>query len=300
MTAFDFISDVHWDFWVNVQHPEYTQIKKFKKLFDKIFPEKRSDTLLIAGDIGHYNEQNELVFKLLKEYYKHIVWTHGNHDLYLVSKNQMKKYNYDSFSKLNEMIELSSKIDGVHYLDGDMVKIDGVLIGGGSGWYDFQYGVQVHNQTIQQIEELWEYYMNDSRLIKIPNSVTGMLDNGKYFQEQYNKLKKIHKWCDIIISHIGPDWSKVLPKYNHPSTAFYYFEGQNLLANLDKSTWIYGHTHDPYEYIHKSGCHLICNPLGYPLTSSWELTNFNQKVRTIEVEPKAKVEEKDGNGQQNS
>ena len=281
----DILSDSHWDFWIKIEDPEYSQIKKFKKLFDMIIPKDHSDTLLLSGDIGHGNLQNELAFNLLKEHYKNICWIEGNHVLYMISENQMKKYNYNSFNRLNEMIEIASKIDGVHYLHGNIVNIDGLNIGGCGMWYDFSYGIKNHSCTIQYLEEVWRYRSNDSRLIKVENTVHRRIDNLEYFKEQYALMDKIYKDCDIVMSHIGPDYSMVPDHYKEPTTSFYYFDGERMLSNMNHNQiYLYGHTHDNYDYISKSGgTRLICNPLGYPYDYNWITKKISQRIKTISI-----------------
>lgn len=278
-------SDVHWDFWIPPTDPEFAQFKRFKKLFDIIIPKDHSDTLLLTGDIGHSNSQNELAFSLLKEYYKNILWTSGNHDLYLISKTQMQKYNYNSFNRLNEMIDMASKIEGVHYLNGNIVNIDGLNIGGCGMWYDFSYGINNHSLTIQYLEEVWHHRSNDSRLIKVDNTVHGMIDNLEYFKEQYALMEKIHKDCDVVMSHIGPDDSFVPEHYKEPTTSFYYYDGSKILENMNHNqVYFFGHTHDPYNTVSKSGgTRLICNPLGYPFDHNWESQKFSQRIKTVSI-----------------
>ena len=105
----DVISDTHVDSWVGINHPEFTQELLLHKLIGKILPENPSDIIIIAGDIGHYNSQNMLFFSILKQYYKKILWVHGNHELYLISNKMKKQYEYNSFNRLNEFIKLSNE-----------------------------------------------------------------------------------------------------------------------------------------------------------------------------------------------
>lgn len=280
----DIISDTHWDFFIPMTDPEYAQIKKFNRLFDIIVPEDHSETLLIAGDLGHSNEMNGLAFELLKERgYKNILFVEGNHDYYLCSSSQARKYGYDSFKRLDAMIKIASKVEGVHYLNGNVINIEGLNVGGCGMWYNFQYGVVEHGLTVQHLIELWHQRMNDSRLIYV-NSRVGSLDNLALFNEKYALLKSIYNQCDVVMSHIGPDWSQVPEKYKDPTTSFYYFDGSRLLESEHKpKLYLYGHTHDCSQY-RRHGVNLICNPLGYPLDNSWYQNGFSQKIKTIEVE----------------
>ncbi len=229
---------------------------------------------------------NELAFQLLKERgYKNILFVSGNHDLYMLSKNQSSKYGCDSFTRLEEMVNLSKTIEGVHYINGNVVSIDGLNVGGIMCWYDLQFGVVELGLTIQHLTEVWKHTSNDSRLINV-KSASGTLDNLALFKDQYALLKNIYKQCDVVMTHIGPDWSHVDPVYKEdPVTSFYYFDGRNLLASEHKpKLWLFGHTHNPCSYLSKYGVRMECNPLGYPLTSNWQQGGPLPKIKTIEVE----------------
>ena len=270
-TNIDIISDLHFDYWVKSSACTKSRMEHF---INHILPETPSDILIIAGDIGHYNTQNIMGLQILKDTYKYICWTHGNHDLLLITKSSLKKYHKDSFKRLSKMVELSNELENVYYLDGNVIDIDGITIGGASGWYDFQYGIQVHYSSIEQMHMMWSNGMIDARKI-----FPVLFDTLKYADEQYKKLDTVvNSSPDIIVSHVGPDWGKIHPRFNDPSTGLFYFDGKELLSKLDENTtWVYGHTHDRIEYQHHMGCHMMCNPMGYP----WECRN---PIKTITIE----------------
>tara|TARA_B100001063_G_C16244804_1_gene302464 strand:- start:21 stop:227 length:207 start_codon:yes stop_codon:yes gene_type:complete len=67
--------------------------------------------LIIAGDLGHDNEQNIKMLKILKEYYNHIICVLGNHDYYLMGKTNKKLFK-NSFERVENMRELINSKDG--------------------------------------------------------------------------------------------------------------------------------------------------------------------------------------------
>ena len=74
----DILSDLHLDFYFK---PHLTTSENIISLFGDIFTDnstrKMGDVLIIAGDIGHYNEQNIEVLKIFQEkFYKHIICVH--------------------------------------------------------------------------------------------------------------------------------------------------------------------------------------------------------------------------------
>jgi predicted phosphodiesterase len=286
----DITSDVHVDFWVNNLLPKNKQIKLLATLIEKLLPPEPSETLIIAGDIGHYNKQDVLFFEILKNYYKKIIWTHGNHDLYMVSHNIQQKYHYNSFNRLNEKIELINKIPGVYYLDGSKpLEFDGFKIGGCGMWYNNDYAKQVWNKTDVECIDMWNWCLNDSKCINIDKKQINYL---KYFQEQYELLKNIYLECNVIVTHVSPTWQNIPEKYKIVESTFFHFDGSELLKNINKDTlWIFGHTHDKHHFVHReSGCTFVCNPLDYG-HENWIYDDLDRKFVTMSVGKQPSYEE---------
>jgi predicted phosphodiesterase len=285
---FDLTSDTHVDFWIGIHLSPKKQEKNMHLLIKSLLPENKSDILVIAGDIGHYNTQNAMFFKVLREYYNAVLWVHGNHDLYMVSNSVKKAFNFNSFERLQNMIDLSSKIDGVHYLNGDVFEFDGTKFGGCGMWYNYDYAKEVWNMTDEGSEALWNRVLNDSNLIRTVHPITGMvsqINNLEYYAEQRQILDSVYPMCDVIVSHITPTWEKLYEKWKVPSTTFYAFDGRDALKNLnDQNIWVHGHTHDNYFYQAEGGCTIVCNPLGYPMEYPGGKVTERAKFLTIDSE----------------
>ncbi len=265
MAIFDITSDVHWDLWVGANLPEKEQIEKFELLLSYAIPKNHSKNLIIAGDIGHFVEQNLLVFNLLKKYYDNIIWCHGNHDLYLLNIPELVKYKADSHIKLHTLVQLSKAIPGVHYLDGNVVTIDGINIGGSCLWYDYSYGVRQFHLYKKYFDDLWKNW-SDCVFIR-----TGDIpfDNIKYFQERHEACLKIEDKIDIFVSHMIPLNELISRKwaFEH-TTSFYVFNGKKLINKFNPKIWIYGHTHDHGDF-QRNDTRFINKSFGYPLDSTW-------------------------------
>jgi len=95
----DIISDIYLNFYARFNRVKTKAFveKLIKSKRDKIF-----EVLVIAGDIGHYNDDNFYIIELLSKRYEKIFIIWGNHDLYLLSTQHREKYNYNSFNRLNE------------------------------------------------------------------------------------------------------------------------------------------------------------------------------------------------------
>lgn len=264
----DVTSDIHLDSWISPHIPEFAQEVLFHQLIKKLLPEIPSTVLIIAGDLGHYNKQNAMFLRVVKQYYDDIILVFGNHDIYLLTHAQRKIYHRNSMERLNEMMEMTQKIEGVHYLNGTTVEINGLTFGGTGMWYHNDFAKKEHHKTGLQCRHMFYKYMLDSKVVLMPGEEKRKFghDYEKLFRTEYKKLEKIYKQCDCIITHVGPDWSRMLAVWKaKPESTFFYFNGKELLNGITKENvvWIFGHTHDKYYYEHESGVYMVCNPLDY-------------------------------------
>lgn len=271
----DILSDLHINGWTKHLSPDEREVRR---IWEPLNP--KGDILIVAGDIGEIPQQNANFLKVLKQlYYKEIVCVLGNHDLHCLYNRTL--YLYDDNRELvqqsgwedytSKLIEIKAlfKDAGIHLLDGEIITIDGITIGGAMGWYDGTY-TKVHRidlgkhhffryREYEGIQELWNGRMPDSD-IKPLYRFDGL------FREEYEKIENIIDQCDIMISHISPsidkdhqnpDWK------DHPTCGFYSFDGAELMEKFKGSHWIFGHSHYRGEYRIKE-FNLIANALGYP------------------------------------
>jgi len=278
----DFVSDIHQDFWMKEKNQ---QSPKFQKQLEHLVYEvlmpadlgkgfTPGEVLIIAGDLGHYNQQTTFLFIELKKIYKEIIITFGNHDMYLVNNSQISKYDSNSQNRVDELKEICENL-GIHFLDGKVVTINGVKFGGTGSWYNLP--------TTQDIES-WKKTMNDSRIIYsgyTPKSF-GHYYNSSYGQSTGSNWKTQEFWlkekaklidvasnkCDVFITHIGlnePTKEEGMHEdyIGDPNNIFYYTDNIELLMSSGCKLHIHGHTHQNLDYT-KEGINILCNPLGYP------------------------------------
>jgi len=259
-----YTSDIHLDFWVNPKENDAKQHKLLYCFIDDILNLPRADILIIAGDIGHYNRQNLMLIKILRDYYQYIVLTWGNHDLYLVSKQQEKKYT-TSKHRLESFKKVCEELDGVFFLDGNVVEIEGVSFWGSGLWYP--------------VEDLvhWRATMTDATSIITPKTTHIDFDSyGKYvryrfdpyifYEQEMQKLKLAPK-VDIVVTHVSP----FLPfRIKNKSDLYYRFNGKAHIARIAPKFWIFGHDHQCYDFS-VGTTRLISCPLGYPDKKSDEV-----------------------------
>jgi len=211
--------------------------------------------------------------------YKKIFITFGNHDMYLISNSQVSNYKL-SWNRVLELKQICDDIDTVEFLDGNIVEVDGIKIGGIGGWYDFSYGKKVFNMNSVQMLQRWKEVMTDAdRIIGNDrgmglNDTRAMYGYGKmkmynfdpvlFFNSEFKKYVSIIDKCDIFVSHVGP----VVPpnlktEYQEPNTGFYYFDGTWQLEQAKApKLCIFGHTHDRLDFKFNNSW-MMCNPLGY-------------------------------------
>lgn len=260
MKRFDLISDVHLDFWVGGPvEGRSSSLRSIDSFADSLLPEETSEVLAIAGDLGHFNEQNFNFLQSLKRYYPHILLVAGNHDYYLVNSREKYKHR-TSMKRWSNMKRLAGLLDGVHFLEGDICEIGGVRFGGTGMWYDFSYGTQVLGRRLSSMIEYWAYRMNDGRMtIGLPQRPLEM------FWREKMKLNGVIDDCDVIITHVSPDWSRISDEHRlDPLSGCYYFDGSEYMERIGGKIWCSGHSHRRHSYANR-GCRFVNNALGYPM-----------------------------------
>ena len=65
----DFISDLHLDFWVKELNPQNPKFNKQIQEFIKMINPLDGDVLVIAGDIGHSNQQAKFLLQIFLNLY---------------------------------------------------------------------------------------------------------------------------------------------------------------------------------------------------------------------------------------
>ena len=271
----DILSDVHFDNYFYGKYKNDDVIKFYSQIIDF---NNCGDVLVIAGDIGHNNSQNIKILKILKQYYKNIICVLGNHDYYLLGKENKSLFK-DSFERAENMRELINSEVGMYCLDGWIVEIDGVKFGGCDGWYNDGFlKVNYPNEEFSKKSnnQMWINCTPDSKFI------VGVENFDDIFQIESPKFEKVFQKCDVMITYINPSVKNEhinIRFQNNPSSTFFCFDGEKYLKNGNMKYWIFGHNHEELEYEeHNVKC--ICNPLGYFNESgngSWV------KIKQIEV-----------------
>jgi hypothetical protein len=169
-------------------------------------------------------------------------------------------------------------------LDGDVHEINGVRIGGLTGWYDLTDENALMNWVgTDDFRNLSPLEANKfrERIIDMEGKLPRW-DTHKFYELQMSKLDNIiNDGCDILVSHVVqllPPKELMPPKFkNNPKNMFYYVDNFNEIKQTGCQIYIHGHTHDPYDYS-LGGIRIICNPFGRP-----EDNNPVNGIKQIEV-----------------
>ena len=234
-----YISDIHIDFYVKLNKERLLQ-----KFVNSLHPQQY-DILIIAGDIGHYNQQNIALLRYLKEFAPHIIVTIGNHELYLVSDRMKRKYHRNSLKKVQEFKNLC-KDNGIICLDMEAITIKGVTIGGGCIWY----------KVDEKQREFWKNCISDAKYVYLPHQ--------EFYKERLEKFYQLPQ-CDIFVSHIPQTKvSQYLPpSFDEQFLPFYEQENITLLHEKGIHYSIYGHNHTQGAFL-KENIHFLTCGIGYP------------------------------------
>lgn len=227
-------SDLHLEFFSSVYKQE-----KFINFLRTSAPE--ADTIVLAGDIIMPVHNIKRIIKIFAALYKHVIFVAGNHEFY--------KSSFDSIFRARQIINES--VTNAHWLDCNVVEIDGLHFGGATAWF--------HDDPLNKILST---QMNDFSLISsFEENVYEQNRKGTEFFKRNCRVGAI----DIAISHHAPTYKSISQEfllnalnrfYVSPTLEEIFYEQQS------PRVWIHGHTHISFDYLLEK-TRVICNPYGY-------------------------------------
>ena len=223
----DILSDLHFDNYFYNKYKKDDVIKFYSQIIDF---NNLGDILVIAGDLGHDNEQNIKILKILKEYYKNIICILGNHDYYLMGKTNKKLFS-NSFERVENMRELINSKDGMYCLNGNIIEIDGIKFGGCDSWYNdgfLKVNYPSGNFSRKSTNVMWSNCTPDSKFI------VGIENFDDIFEIEKEKIESVYKDCDVMITHVNPSAKKDninIRFQTNPSSTCFCFDGEKYLKN---------------------------------------------------------------------
>ena len=232
-----------------------------------------ADVLILAGDIGSYQEGSMLVtqddhdFGLarfspradLAAWPVPVFFVPGNHE-----------YDGMPFEEAHARLQETCERLQITWLHRRVKVMNGVRLIGCTLWSDFEALVPHQGPLTQQLkarekaERAADFYLRK----------TGTTLDGKPFlsdavraQAQADQawltqaLSEPFEGVTVVVTHFAPSLKSADPRYGlMPGTAGFCNALDHLLpkANL----WLHGHLHCAHDYVH-AGCRVVANPLGY-------------------------------------
>ena len=238
-----YVSDLHLGFYVPFNYDK-RKLKNNLISFVKKNLLTDADVFVLAGDVAEYNIYTIIVLEELSKHYKKVFFVFGNHDMYLLSTNQKKKYQ-DSYGRINEVIDYFKDNDNVYVLNRDIIEYNGFRIAGFSNWYTLE-------NTMDEFFFLND--SNDSRCI-YPKTIYENQQRHYYDKVFYDSLNE--KDIDLIISHVPPIHFK---SDRHEPNGCYY---NKSIKEIHTKHWICGHQHVP-SVVEIGDITVYNNAWGYP------------------------------------
>lgn len=232
-----------------------------------------ADVLILAGDIGSYQEGSMLVtqddhdFGLarfspradLAAWPVPVFFVPGNHE-----------YDGMPFEEAHTRLQETCERLQITWLHRRVKVMNAVRLIGCTLWSDFEALVPQQGPLTQQLkarekaERAADFYLRK----------TGTTLDGKPFlsdavraQAQADQawltqaLSEPFEGVTVVVTHFAPSLKSADPRYGlTPGTAGFCNALDHLLpkANL----WLHGHLHCAHDYVH-AGCRVVANPLGY-------------------------------------
>lgn len=268
----DIVSDLHIEQWDNSIINKYPsgEIKNFPYKF----PNKKSDILIIAGDISDDINISLDYVNQLSMIYQNVLFIDGNHEHTL---------KYPKLYSNNEIYDMTKKLnENIFYLPKSNYKINNTVILGVCGWWDYNNcDINSIKDNLNYFEGWINHFKEDDNLEFIDNVIKKSRDEYKYLKyciDIYNNDDNIKNI--ILVTHTIPLFEFL--KNDNVENSNKKSNGCNsklkeIIDNNKKiSHWIFGHTHEQIELEYKN-IQFICHPRGRPQDYNRE----KYKLKTI-------------------
>lgn len=237
-------SDMHINHWIPFVMNQLKWERRTKEFIRILCERTPGDVLVLAGDFSEINRQSYWVLEEAAKHYKKVFWTFGNHDLYLLSKNDRRKYR-DSWGRIKNLVELTKPIPNIIPLIGSQYVYQGKIFAGDSLWY----------YPSKEDEAYYLEKSNDSDLIELMQTFQPLETAAYLYQRSMDWYRSLDH-ADILVTHVPPICIKEA-KYP-PNTCYY-----TKVAELKAPHWICGHAHQVNRVTYQN-TKIYMNCFGYP------------------------------------
>lgn len=226
-----------------------------------------ADVIILAGDIDVGVAGIQWAQRVFAD--KPVVYVAGNHEFYGGRWDKT----------LVEMREAAAD-SNVHFLEDDVVVVNGVRFIGATLWTNFRlFGKALAFRAMEEAHE----YMNDFRRIKLldpgharpgykapPPRIRRLfpLDARSRFKSSFffirDALATPFDGPTVVVTHHLPHRESVAEQFRNDLTSAAFASDLSVLMNrYQPALWIHGHTHDGMDY-RVGETRVVCNPRGYP------------------------------------
>lgn len=244
-------------------------------------PAPEADVLVLAGDIGSYQEGSQLGdddfglarFSPLPQYAGWtvpVLFVPGNHE-----------YDAQDFDAAHERLRATCDRLGIAWLERETLELQGIRFVGTTLWTDFDAladheGATDLGRRLKLRDKAFRaanYYLRktDGTRHAEPFLAEPMREQGLICQEWLaNALVQPFDGDTVVVTHFAPSLRSADPRYGLvPGTAGFCNALDELLPHA--TLWLHGHLHAPSDYTvqgqHDNGtpwaCRVVANPLGY-------------------------------------
>ena len=264
---FDQISDFHIE--MNVPYGETSAWREGEPYFYAWHKDKKSDILVISGDLSNTSMQSKWIIEEAARYYDHVLFVDGNHDHYGGCKNP-SEHSYTKNMAFFRRVDEAH--DNITFLDGGAkhFQIAGTLFIGANGWYDFQmaYGYDFQAQRLH-----WLQHSHDPVAIRFgeenqPEKLAKIqMEQLRLQVEQAQENATIKEI--IVTTHTVPHSKGLMRDPTHEWYRLNGAYGNSLMRHVweaDKAkkikVWTFGHTHSLHDFV-VGHVRFVANPRGF-------------------------------------
>jgi predicted phosphodiesterase len=233
----------------------------------QIAPAPGADLLVLAGDIGSYQEGSRLAepdFGLARFSPRHgwptpVIYIPGNHE-----------YDNADFDETHARLREACEALDIGWLEREVRVIGGVRFVGTTLWADF-------DALVESTDSLSEAYRKRGKAMRAANfylETAATRRAGEIFLAEALRAQSLtcQAWLrgaleeefdgtTVVITHFAPTLASADPRFGlNPGTAGFCNSLDELLPRAD--LWLHGHLHCQFDYV-KDGCRVVANPLGY-------------------------------------
>lgn len=233
----------------------------------QIRPAPGADLLVLAGDIGSYQQGSRIVepdFGLSRFSPRHgwparVLYVPGNHE-----------YDNADFDDVHARLRETCDALDIQWLERETLVIDSVRFVGTTLWADF-------DALVEPTDNLADALKKRGKAMRAANfylQKAATMRAGKLFLAE--ELREHSLTCQawlrqalaesfegptVVVTHFAPTLASADPRYGlTPGTAGFCNSLDELLPAAD--LWLHGHLHHAFDYV-KDGCRVVANPLGY-------------------------------------